>query len=607
MAKADLSAIQREAVQCIDQPVLIFAGAGSGKTKVLTHKIAYLRNEVGIPDDNILAVTFTNKAAREMSQRVVKLIDATASDSRYKAGPIWSPMLHSNGAVQVGTFHSICARILRKEIHHLGYKNDFVIYDADDQLRLLKMVLEQNEYDLDLHPPQHYRSVISRAKNGMKGPVDLATKAKGEEADIFTKYQEALKNSHAVDFDDLLLLPLDLFNNHPKILNRYRKTFQYILVDEYQDTNRAQFEFVKLLAQKHRHICVVGDDDQSIYSWRGADITNILNFEKEFPDAEVFKLEQNYRSTAIILDAAHAVVERNQNRADKKLWTERKGGEAIQIYALENEREEAEQIFNLIQEEVLSNKRRFGDIVILYRTNAQSRAIEDILRRRTIAYKIIGGIKFYERKEVKDAMAYLRLLVNPSDPVSLERIINFPPRAIGETSMNRLRTFAHERKIDLFKSLGSGLEAGIQVKQAGAMKDFKAMIKRYQGLALNKDRGSPAGPVDEYSGMESSSSSHNFGVDEVVTAFLEEAGLIAHFRNQETTEAHDRLENIKELINSIEEFHIENPGSTIRDFLEDVALLSDVDRWADDTNAVTLMTLHSAKGLEFPVVFLTGL
>ncbi len=607
----ELNSVQTEAVEYMDSPVLIFAGAGSGKTRVLTYKIAYLIEDKGLSPDSILAVTFTNKAAKEMRNRVDTLLNQREKD-RGKTAAVDRTLL-PDGNVHVGTFHSICARILRREIQRLGYRQDFVIYDTDDQLRLLKQVLERNDYDLDLYPPQAFQARISRAKNRMLTPDQLADQTGDIESDIlaaiYRDYQQGLKENNALDFDDLLLLPLTLFEKHPRVLGRYRKQFEYILVDEYQDTNRAQFEFVRHLAEKHRKICVVGDDDQSIYTWRGADITNILNFTGVFQDAKVFKLEQNYRSTAIILKAAGSMVARNQSRAPKTLWTERKGGELIHIYPAVDERDEAEHIYRRIQHEVLVEKRRFRDMVILYRTNAQSRALEEALRRRTMAYVIVGGTKFYHRKEVKDVLAYLRLLVNPSDSVSLERIINFPPRAIGDTSMNRLRAFAREKNLALFEALDHGVKAGVQTKQSQAMRDFKALIERYQALVSNttSEVGESSPIVGEYTNGNRVRSEENIGIEELVTTLLEETGVARHYRRMETVDARERLDNIEEIIRSIGQFHQEREGATLRDFLEEVSLLTDIDRWNDDTNAVTLMTLHSAKGLEFPVVFVTGL
>ncbi|MEE9162459.1 MAG: UvrD-helicase domain-containing protein, partial [Candidatus Neomarinimicrobiota bacterium] len=613
MNLSELNAVQADAVQYVDTPVLIFAGAGSGKTRVLTHKIAYLVEEVGLQPNQILAVTFTNKAANEMRLRVEHLLEANGGTSSRRSRSKGVAPSNSSSGVHIATFHSTCARILRKEIHRLGYSSDFVIYDKDDQLRLLKTVLEQNEYDLSLYPPNAFSYRISWAKNRMLSPEELAAQSNGIEADIlinvYQGYQQALKDNQALDFDDLLLLPLALFDEHPKRLAHYQKLFKYILVDEYQDTNRAQFELVSRLAREHRQICVVGDDDQSIYTWRGADITNILNFSDAFEDAKVFKLEQNYRSTALILAAAGAIVEHNKMRAAKKLWTAREGGDRIRVHATTDERAEAECIYRRIEHEVQVEKRRFKDMVILYRTNAQSRAIEDALRRRTMAYVIVGGVKFYDRKEIKDVMAYLRLLVNPSDSVSLERIINFPARAIGDTSMNRLRAYARDKHMPLFEALDNGLDAGVQLKQAQAMQGFKSLVLRYQALANAADgkEGNSSEPLaGEYAGA-TSAEAENFGMGELVAAYLEEIGIIQQYRQQESMDSAERLENIQELVRSVDQFQSEHEAATLRDFLEEISLLSDIDRWNDDTNAVTLMTLHSAKGLEFPVVFLTGL
>lgn len=595
-----LNTIQAEAVRCVEAPALIYAGAGSGKTRVLTFKIAYLIQELGLAPENILSVTFTNKAANEMRTRVKELIKSAHSNSK-KGGR------NATANVAVGTFHSICARLLRHDIHHLGYDRDFVIYDRDDQLRLIKSVLEQNDLDTQIYPPQYYQNRFSRAKNAMETGIDLQKRVKGKDGEIlatvFEEYQKALKRNNALDFDDLLLLPLTLFEQNPDVLARYQELYQYVLVDEYQDTNRAQFEFIRYLAKDHRKITVVGDDDQSIYGWRGADVSNILNFHKVFEGAEIFKLEQNYRSTSVILNAAHEVVSRNQNRTEKTLWTDHKGGEPIRVYVAEDERMEADIVFNRIQHEVLVKKRRFGDLVVLYRTNAQSRAIEDVLRRRAIAYQIVGGTKFYERKEIKDVMAYLKLLVNPADAVSLDRIINFPPRAIGDTSMNRVKAFSREKDITLFAALDHGLEAGVQPKQADAMQAFKALVERYRqltGVARLSRNGKAAG-------SKKSEGNGQLGTMELVSALLEETGMWEYYRNQDTSESKDRTQNMHELISSIDEFMQDNNDAKLGNFLEDIALLTDVDRWNDETNCVTLMTLHSAKGLEFPVVIITGL
>ena len=668
-----LNSIQREAVEYFDSALLIFAGAGSGKTRVLTHKIAYLIKEKGVSPGAIMGVTFTNKAATEMRERVNALLHGDEgmstlagdissgnslgrSSSRNRTNrPVTGSAfkLWGNTAVsQVGTFHSICARLLRAEIHRLGYPPSFVIYDSDDQLRLIKAVLGQLELDPDQYAPALLQARISKAKNQLQTVDDIAAQAEAKTAPwshppgeilaaVYREYQLALNKNHALDFDDLLMLPLTLFRQFPRVLERYQNKFEYILVDEYQDTNRAQFDFVRQLAAKHQRICVVGDDDQSIYSWRGADITNILNFAQVFDNARIFKLEQNYRSTATILTAAGAVVANNQHRTPKKLWTERKGGAPLYLYPAYDERDEADHILELIQHEILSEKRRFRDMAILYRTNAQSRALEDALRRRGISYVIVGGIKFYDRKEVKDVLAYLRLVINPRDAISLERILNFPPRAIGGTSLNRLRALARQRDMPLYTALDHALEAGVQPRQAQAMRAFKTLLDRYQelfGISPPQDRRrNPAN--DSKNGLETTgysaelSSDQPLSTGELVRALLEETGVFQYYRRREETNAPDnmearqgisysrsalqpsgsradsreRLDNIDELLASIDEFCRLQTGATLTDFLQEVALLADIDSWNENTNVVTLMTLHSAKGLEFPIIYMTGL
>ncbi len=612
MDLAKLNEVQAKAVKCIDSSALIFAGAGSGKTRVLTHKIAYLISEVGYAPENILAVTFTNKAATEMQMRVAKLMtEMGISSAQNVSGSAYS-LEANNGNINVGTFHSICARLLRQEIHYLGYNSDFTIYDADDQSRLIKSILDGQNIDSQIYPPNQFRSAIGKAKSKLQTPADLEAIARKDDgklvAQVYHAYQVALKNNHALDFDDLLILPLQIFKNFPKVLQKYQDMFKYILVDEYQDTNKAQFEFIKYLVGDQHAITVVGDDDQSIYSWRGADISNILNFKESFADAEVFKLEQNYRSTNVILEVANAIVAINLRRTPKKLWTDNTGGDLITIFEAENERIEAEQIIKQIQHEVLQKKRRFKDMVILYRTNAQSRALEDALRRMSISYTIVGGTKFYDRKEVKDVLAYLRILVNRDDTVSLERIINFPPRSIGETSLSKIKEYACSAGIGLFAGLAHATEAGIQPKQCQSMAEFQELIERYRQLMLGEaGKNEQEVVVSEYTGNGDISVSGIVGMSELITALLEECGIADYYKRQNNSDASERLDNIEELVTSIDQYQQDNPGAGLRDFLADVSLLSDVDRWNSDSNAVTLMTLHSAKGLEFPVVFISGL
>ncbi len=563
-----LNDVQKQAVETVDKPVLIFAGAGTGKTRVLTAKIAHLiKNEEYAPE-SILSVTFTNKAAGEMKSRVEKIVGPKAS------------------RVNIGTFHSICARILRYEIDLLGFNPNFAIYDAADQLNLIKSIINSNKIPIEGMTPNAIRGRISLAKNSMEeskldnkssSPVDRAA------ALVYPLYTKALKENNALDFDDLLLFPLKVFNKKPAILKKYQEQFKYVLVDEYQDTNHAQFLFVKLLAEKHKKITVVGDDDQSIYGWRGADISNILGFEKAFPGCKTFRLEQNYRSTQTILSAASTVVRNNERRAEKELWTEGIAGANIGLMETFDELEEAEGILELLEREIVNKKRTFNEFVILYRTNAQSRALEDALRRRGIAYKIVGGVRFYERKEVKDLLAYLRLIVNSVDTVSLKRVVNFPPRGVGVKTVEKCEEYSREKGISLLASTADPDAFGLKGKPADGLKDFNSLIVKYAEL------------LPKLSAAELSS------------AVVDELGLVSFYKEQATSEATERLANVQELLNSIDDFCRENPNTGLREFLEDVSLLTDLDNWNQDANSVTLMTTHAAKGLEFPVVFIAGM
>ena len=446
----DLNDAQRRAVEIVGGPILVFAGAGSGKTRVLTHKIAYLINEIGIPPQNILAVTFTNKAASEMKSRVQSIVSSDATK------------------VNVGTFHSICAGILRRQIHKIGYTNNFTIYDQNDSKSLIKEVVKEINLDLKTYDPRTCQIKISQYKNKLQSPENVASLSTDifEEriAQVYEHYQKKLKDFNSVDFDDLLLLPLQLFKDSQETLEFYQSQFQYILVDEYQDTNMPQFEFIYSLSREHKEICVVGDDDQSIYGWRGADINNILNFKDAYGDASVIKLEQNYRSTKVILEAAWTVVSRNLNRADKKLWTNNATGEKIDVHACDDEKHESRKILSIIQEKYKEGM-KLNDFVVLYRTNQQSRAIEDVLRRSSIPYQIVGGIKFYDRKEIKDMLAYLRLAVNSPDEVSFQRVVNFPHRGIGKTTVDKIIAFAREKKINALDAIKRTSEINIGKKQ----------------------------------------------------------------------------------------------------------------------------------------------
>ena len=560
---------QRKAVKLTGGPILIFAGAGSGKTRVLTHKIAYLVQEVGLPADNILAVTFTNKAADEMKKRVQELLNMDVS------------------AMSVGTFHSISARILRKEIHQLGYNNDFVIYDMEDSRALVKGVIRDLNLDEKTFVPKAVQAQISKVKNKMISPELMTKTTEGffdeKVCEIYGLYQDSLKGNNALDFDDLLLKPLELFKEHPRRLKFYQEKYQYVLVDEYQDTNKPQFELIHALSSKHRDVCVVGDDDQSIYSWRGADVNNILNFSDAFGETSIIKLEQNYRSTKTILDCAWAVVSRNTTRAEKKLWTENAQGEKVKILECRDERDESWKLLKVIQDETRKSSYGFNDLVILYRTNAQSRVVEDILRREGVPYQIIGGIKFYDRKEIKDVLAYLRLIINPNDGISFDRIVNFPPRGIGKTTLEKIHKIANQNKITYLALLEELDRLSVGAKQKKALHEFSQLIHKFK--TAYKDQNTTF----------------------ITTDLLLDIDLRNYYENQNTQEAFERWANVEELINSIADFQDNREEGSLREFLEEVSLLTDIDRWNEADEAVTLMTIHSAKGLEFPVVMVTGL
>ncbi len=564
----DLSSLnknQRNAVEKIGLPVLVFAGAGSGKTRVLTYKIAYLINEIGLPPGNILAVTFTNKAAQEMKSRVFQLVDKDISD------------------INIGTFHSISAHILRKEIHLLGYSNSFTIYDQQDSKSLVKKVMKKLDLDLKQIEPKSIQTRISNAKNSLQS-VDYFKNFGDNYSDkkfyeIYKSYQEELKNCDSLDFDDLLLLPLKLFKEFPDRLDRYQNKFQYVLVDEYQDTNKPQFEFIYSLSSIHKSIFVVGDDDQSIYGWRGADISNILNFKDAFGQSHIEKLEQNYRSTNNILQAAWSVVSKNTNRSDKKLWTENGSGELINLIESFDDRHEAKQIYNI----VLKFKDNLSEIAILYRTNSQSRIIEDRLRVGAIPYQIIGGVKFYDRKEIKDIIAYIRFLVNSNDSISFDRIINFPPRGIGNTSVNKINEYYDKDTGSYLEVLNKIDEIKIGQKQKSSIQEFSKLISKLQSK-LDQENGS-----------------------KIVKSLISDLKIENYYLKQQTDEAIDRWNNIKEFINGIEEYENNNPSSKLVDYLEEISLLTDIDRWNDSENKVTLMTVHSSKGLEFDNIIIAGL
>ena len=569
--KADLNDAQSQAVIKTDGPVLILAGAGSGKTRVLTYRIAWLfANGLAEPHE-ILAMTFTNKAAGEMRERVRKLVPDMVSG-------MW-----------IGTFHSLFARLLRREAERLNYSANFAIYDEDDQYALIKQVLNDLKLSVNDFPPKQITYKISGAKNAFILPEQFAEMAESSQdqiiATIYTAYQRRLRENNAMDFDDLLIKPIELFQMFPLVLEYYQHRFRYILVDEYQDTNHAQYVALRMLAARHRNICVVGDDDQSIYRWRGAEIRNILDFEVDYPDCTKFRLEQNYRSSKNILAVAHSVVRNNRQRHDKKLWTERPEGEFVTLLEVEDDLEEARIMVNKLAVEMRTNHMDFQDIAVLYRTNAQSRVLEEALRRENIPYVIVGGVKFYERKEVKDILAYLRVLCNPADSISLRRIINYPARGIGETTLGRIEAYAQEHHITAFAATGKVLKiSGIAARTAEQIAAFYTLMNKYSALRLEI---APA---------------------ELASSLINELGILRDYKQEGTVEALSRAENIRELLLAIAEYtHLSGKEASLDGYLENVSLTTDLDNWDDRANAVTLMTLHSAKGLEFPVVFITGL
>ena len=565
---------QREAVQHTEGPMLILAGAGSGKTRVLTHRIAYLVDEAGVSPYNILAITFTNKAAKEMRERVDAIVGSGADS-------IW-----------VSTFHSCCVRILRRYIDKLGYGLNFVIYDADDQKSLMKNLFQQMKVDTKVYKEKGILSRISHAKDDMRSPQDLEKEAKGNKdliltAALYRAYQAALRDNNALDFDDILLLTVRLFEEHPEILASYQERFQYIMVDEYQDTNNVQFRFVSLLASRYRNLCVVGDDDQSIYKFRGANIHNILDFEDTFPDAKVIRLEQNYRSTSNILNAANEVIANNENRKKKRLWTQNGEGSRIHLRQFMNGFEEAEYVSEEIARFHAQGKALYRDFAVLYRTNAQSRLFEEKLVAARIPYKLVGGINFYSRKEIKDLLCYLRTIENGKDDISFSRIINVPRRGIGTTTVGRAQEYAFTHGISLFEALGKakeipGLGRGVS-KVEGFISQLRALKTKAELLP----------------------------VKELLEDVIETIGYRKELEAEGTPEAQARIENIDEFISTAASYEentkAEGGVPSLAGFLQEVALVADVDNVEEDRDYVVLMTLHSAKGLEFPYVFMVGM
>jgi len=567
---AGLNRQQRLAVETTEGPLLVLAGAGSGKTRVLTYRVAYLIKEKRVPPWNILAVTFTNKAAREMQERIGQLVGAVSDE-------MW-----------IGTFHRLCVRILRKESPRIGYAATFSILDAPDQLAVVKQALRELNLDPNRFDPRAVLSGISNAKNALLSPERYEEQAENflqqTVAKVYHVYQRRLAANQAMDFDDLIFQTVRLLQEHPDVLEAYQRRFRYIHIDEYQDTNRAQYLLVRMLADKHKNLCVVGDADQSIYRWRGADMGNILRFQEDYPEAAVIKLEQNYRSTQRILDAANHVIAHNRIRHEKRLWTANGEGEPIHRYMAADEHEEAFFIVDEIRRLVRAG-RRFSDFAVLYRTNAQSRVLEETLMKANVPYRMVGGMRFYERMEIKDLIAYLRLVVNPDDEWSLERVINVPKRGIGEASLEKLKNYAREREITLFEAVKSPELAGLGGKAARAARQFAELI-----LEL--------GRMSEY-----------LSAAEMIEEVLSRSGYRESLAQQNTLEAEGRLENIQEFVNVAVEFENRSETTSLLDFLTDLALLTDLDMEPAEAgeDAVVLMTLHSAKGLEFPVVFLCGM
>jgi DNA helicase-2/ATP-dependent DNA helicase PcrA len=561
---------QREAVEHTDGPLLIFAGAGSGKTRALTHRIAYLIGHHKVDPSNILAVTFTNKAAKEMRERIEGLIGAGALSR------MW-----------VGTFHSTCARMLREKGDRIGLSREFVIYDADDQVKVVRECLDDLGLDERENNARKILFKISQAKEQLVLPDDYATVFSHAYdplvAKVYPLYQKKMLANTALDFDDLILNAVRLLDEAEDVRDAYRDKFRYVLVDEYQDINQSQFELVKLVADGTRNICCVGDDDQSVYSWRGADVKLILSFRKHYPDAKVVKLEQNYRSTRNILDAAYHVISKNEQRAKKQLWTERAEGALLDQIEAVDEHDEAAKVINRIRDKVMSNGREYSDFVILYRMNAQSRVFEEALMNYRIPYKIIGGVRFYERKEIKDLMAYLRLAYNPNDSIALKRIINVPARGIGLVTIDRLESLAAREDLPFFEAIQRVDETEIQPKTRRAITQLAKLIE----FLRNKR--------DEYP------------VSKLLNEIVENTGYVVELQRLGTREADSRVENVLELFSVMEEFERTSEDISLRAFLEQVALVTDIDSYEEQNPAVTLMTLHAAKGLEFPVVFMVGM
>ena len=561
---------QRQAVMATDGPLLILAGAGSGKTRVLTHRTAYLIEECGVNPYNIMAITFTNKAAGEMRERIDQMVG-------YGSESIW-----------VCTFHSTCVRILRRYIDRLGFGTNFTIYDSDDQKTLMKDICKRLEIDTKMYKEKMFLSAISSAKDELIDPIEFETRAAGDyvkrkQAQVYREYQQALKQNNALDFDDLIMKTVELFKLDKEVLASYQDRFRYIMVDEYQDTNTAQFELIRLLALKYQNLCVVGDDDQSIYKFRGANIYNILNFEHHFPDATVIKLEQNYRSTQNILDAANAVIANNQGRKEKRLWTDNGAGDKITFEQLDTAAEEADFVARDIARRVRKGEYQYKDCAILYRTNAQSRLFEERFITANIPYKIFGGVNFYARKEVKDLLAYLKTIDNGQDDLAVRRIINIPKRGIGAASINKVALYAQEQEISFYDALCVAEQVPGLGKTAAKIRPFVLFIQSMKAKAKL------------------------LSVADLLQEVIETTGYVRELEAEGTDEAEARIENIDELISKAVDYAEGEEAPTLNGFLENVALVADIDSFDENSDYVVLMTLHSAKGLEFPNVYLAGL
>ena len=561
---------QKQGVFTVEGPVLLLAGAGSGKTRVLTHRVAYLIDEMGVNPWNILAITFTNKAAGEMRERVDKLIGMGAEQ-------VW-----------VATFHATCGRILRIYIDRIGYDTNFTIYDTDDQKTLIKSIIKKLELDPKIYKERALLSAISSAKNEMISPIEYELQAGGDFnkrkiASVYREYQIALKKNNALDFDDMLLKTVELFKADAEVLGYYQNRFQYIMVDEYQDTNTVQFELIRLLADRYRNLCVVGDDDQSIYKFRGANIRNILDFEQVYPEAKVIKLEQNYRSTQNILDAANAVIKNNRGRKDKALWTDKEGGDRVHFRQFDTAYEEAEYIADDIARKVRRGEADYKDCAVLYRTNAQSRLLEERMIAEGLPYDVVGGVNFYSRREIKDVLAYLKTIDNGMDDVAVKRIINVPKRGIGATSIEKVEDYAEARGISFYDALREADQIMTLGKAAAKIKPFVLLIQAFRSKL-------------EY-----------YGIRELLEDVLDKTGYVKELQESGDEDAEDRIANIDELISKTAYFEETHDETALSEFLEEVALVADIDGVEANDNKVLLMTLHSAKGLEFPHVYLAGM